>query len=935
MRGDPGAETENREPPGASTWVDIREGEGRTPVTGDVYWSPQPLGGAMAHWTGRIAAAVLAAGVAAAFAGARAENGILGADLPGAPVALATLDADGDGLLDLVVSLEGAPFRLALLRNGGGGRFEAAVAFPDLPGDSHGAIRTLTAVDVDRDGRVDVVGVGFPSALWRHRGDGTFAVEPLSPWVDGGRVVAGDLDGDGFPDLAVAKDGGLPVLLVLRNDGNGRFRALPPVAMPDAWPVRGMVIADVEPDGMADVALLGGGLGRVLLFRGRGEGVLADPGLLEAPPGCFALAVRPADGALLAHGAETVRIFSGDAFVDMPSDGADLEDGGVLSDIDGDDRPDLVTTTADGRLVALLERAGRFVRVDLGEEARRIEPAPPGASSRVVVLGLDGADAALVAVLVRSLRKGSAIRLFPEAASEPEGVLSLERGSIADRGPVKGVRIHLSGSIPAEAVRSGEPLHLEVAAGDAFFEGPLVPEDPSSHRANPIAPFPGGRKFDPVTGSFTVFLRGIDLPVEPSNPVRVTLRSRERSWSHEGEWTAGRRGDLAWPVAAAPGRGTGDPIPTGPPATPKAPESPFGVVRESVDGREVDVLRERDTGRSWTLEAATGRWLPRARDLDRPDASLAEGLVAFLPLGGSVEDARGGTVRTHGDAAPDGDAVRMDGTGWLELPHVPLHDHAHAFSMWVRPDGDADAMGLVEQRDANAGGRHYHLMLRGGGRPYLGFYMNDLIAPDPLQRGRWHHLVFQYTGKEQEIWVDGSRVARRASAPYRGTTGATRIGRNPSWNNVGGTHFAGSMRRVRVYDRSLDGTEVERLFRRELPDGFEAPPRPTLVFEGPIDGSDRIVITAAGAKWENVFWGTPRGIFTLNGVPWEPRKDAELVNGGETRFLPPGVDLSRARLVSVTGRDYGGIVTAPGRLVLRFVDSPNGPDTYRVVVAFD
>jgi hypothetical protein len=243
-------------------------------------------------------------------------------------------------------------------------------------------------------------------------------------------------------------------------------------------------------------------------------------------------------------------------------------------------------------------------------------------------------------------------------------------------------------------------------------------------------------------------------------------------------------------------------------------------------------------------------------------------------------------------------------------------------------------MGLVEQRDTGAGNRHYHLMLRGNSQPYLGFYMNDLIAPEPVTHGEEHHLVFQFTGAKQQIWVDGALAAERASSAYEGTTGATRIGRNPSWTNVGGTHFVGAMRNVRVYGRALAPAEVAEIRRREARTDARAA-KATLVFDGPIDGSERVVITAKEARWENVFWGVSRGVFTLNGVEWEPRKSAVLPNSGATRFLPAGVDLTKARIVSRDVRDYAAIEVEGGRLVLRFVDSPNGAARYRVVVAFD
>jgi hypothetical protein len=90
--------------------------------------------------------------------------------------------------------------------------------------------------------------------------------------------------------------------------------------------------------------------------------------------------------------------------------------------------------------------------------------------------------------------------------------------------------------------------------------------------------------------------------------------------------------------------------------------------------------------------------------------------------------------------------------------------------------------------------------------------LNDLIADRPVPRdGAFHRLVFQYTGEEQENRMDGGRIAHRRSGPYLGRTGATRIGRNPGWSNVGGSHFLGGLRDVRIYDRALSVGEVGAL----------------------------------------------------------------------------------------------------------------------------
>jgi hypothetical protein len=193
--------------------------------------------------------------------------------------------------------------------------------------------------------------------------------------------------------------------------------------------------------------------------------------------------------------------------------------------------------------------------------------------------------------------------------------------------------------------------------------------------------------------------------------------------------------------------------------------------------------------------------------------SLSRGLVAHLPLIDDFTDAstaklgaQPGTVRIAEHAAV------FDGTSSVDLPHVDVAGRAFAVAVDVRVEGDAPTMGLLEQRAGNATNEHLHLMLRDGQRPYFGFYLNDLIADRPVPRdGAFHRLVFQYTGEEQEIWMDGVRIAHRRSGPYLGRTGATRIGRNPDWSNVGGSHFVGGLRDVRIYDRALSVGEVGAL----------------------------------------------------------------------------------------------------------------------------
>lgn len=149
---------------------------------------------------------------------------------------------------------------------------------------------------------------------------------------------------------------------------------------------------------------------------------------------------------------------------------------------------------------------------------------------------------------------------------------------------------------------------------------------------------------------------------------------------------------------------------------------------------------------------------------------------------------------------------------WLELPHIPLNDRAFAVGFWIRLTGDHSIYGLMEQRAASGRNQHFHLMLRGELQPRLGFYLNDVVSPVPVLNGnQWTHLLFQYTGTRQQIWINGRLIVERTARAYRGTSGKTIIGRNPRWRNVPGKDFEGYMSDFRIYGRSLSGEEIATL----------------------------------------------------------------------------------------------------------------------------
>jgi VCBS repeat-containing protein len=178
--------------------------------------------------------------------------------------ALATGDVTGDGVTDIVVTLDGLqnyldillPFdsRVLVLAGLGDGGF-AAPSHASIPG----APVALALGDLDGDGREDAVvaTLGLPDApapqvsvLLSGPGGLAAPVSVALPSAPSGLAI-GDLDGDGHLDVAAALPGTGVVLL--RGDGQGGLAA--PVAVPGTAGAIDIALADVNGDGRPDLVV--------------------------------------------------------------------------------------------------------------------------------------------------------------------------------------------------------------------------------------------------------------------------------------------------------------------------------------------------------------------------------------------------------------------------------------------------------------------------------------------------------------------------------------------------------------------------------------------------------------------------------------------------------------------------------------------------------
>jgi hypothetical protein len=132
----------------------------------------------------------------------------------GRPWFVAVGDVNGDGKPDIVTTHSEARPLTVLLGDGKGGFTEA----PESPFDLGHSAWAVTLVDVDGDGKADVVAAGEGVRVLLGDGCGSFKPAPGSPFPTSKgswRLAVGDLNGDGKPDVVTSNVEGESVTILL------------------------------------------------------------------------------------------------------------------------------------------------------------------------------------------------------------------------------------------------------------------------------------------------------------------------------------------------------------------------------------------------------------------------------------------------------------------------------------------------------------------------------------------------------------------------------------------------------------------------------------------------------------------------------------------------------------------------------------------------
>ena len=209
--------------------------------------------------------------------------------------ALAAGDFNRDGTLDLMVTINDPNVGLSLLTGRGDGTFNTAV---NLPNSSHLDSPAIAAVDLDNDGKLDIVIghqiacytapciVGRSITVMRGNGDGTFQA-PREITVGSGTaaIAVGDFNRDGVKDLGLASD--TSRVHILLGVGDGTFTQQTLTLVPDqniGMDNTDIDVADVNGDTIDDLVVamsLNGS--RTVILLGNGDGTFRQPHFITEP----------------------------------------------------------------------------------------------------------------------------------------------------------------------------------------------------------------------------------------------------------------------------------------------------------------------------------------------------------------------------------------------------------------------------------------------------------------------------------------------------------------------------------------------------------------------------------------------------------------------------------------------------------------------------
>jgi hypothetical protein len=138
-----------------------------------------------------------------------------------------------------------------------------------------------------------------------------------------------------------------------------------------------------------------------------------------------------------------------------------------------------------------------------------------------------------------------------------------------------------------------------------------------------------------------------------------------------------------------------------------------------------------------------------------------------------------------------------------------IYGNSFTICLWIKPNvvpANEDA-GLVAGTSFTTN-KSLHLVLRHG-KPYLGFYNNDLSGKTTIEPNKWVHLAFSYdvAKKEQSIFINGVLDASSGNhAPLEKVPNASTL-----VGTYSTSHFDGLITDIRVNNQALSSQAIAKI----------------------------------------------------------------------------------------------------------------------------
>jgi len=395
------------------------------------------------------------------------------------PMQAAAGDFNGDGIMDIAVVDAGDNTVSILLGVGDGtfkpqvtyptGAFPVAVATADFNGDKHLDLAVVNQTD------------GTISILFGN-GDGTFVLQTENPALTVGptssSIFAGDMNGDGKPDLVVlsgvlTNNGNVSVLV---NNGNGTFHPALAVVSGD---LGGMAVGDINHDGILDIVATDYSSDQIYILLGNGTGgfrttSVSTTGSLGAPPQTVALGDFNHDGSLdiAVYQYYSVAIYTGNG--DGTFNGPVL--GGIPSmvsvapmlasaDFNNDGLSDLPVLLRDDNAISILLGNGDGT---LGSRKDLMLPASGGMAAAVVTEVTSGGKPDVMAAQFNQPSQGPIQGFITSILGDGNGAFQAPTGGATGDIGINGI---VSGDFNADGITDLATASVDGDGGLAVFLG--------------------------------------------------------------------------------------------------------------------------------------------------------------------------------------------------------------------------------------------------------------------------------------------------------------------------------------------------------------------------------------------------------------------------------------------------------------------------------